>query len=517
MKKNILSVLFVFLGFCFAQQYKINNVDYNIEGSGLKILGKTSPAILERNIPIDKTLVFESEDELLKYLEDYEQKLANTRAFDSFLVEYFIKEEISEDNILPVELLVSIKDSIHMLALPYFKYDSNVGTQLKLKAKDTNFIGTMNTMSADILLEIQQDDINSQVKIAPGLNFKYDFPFKMGPFNSTWINNYGILYIIEEDFFEWDAKTGLNLELPFNFLTWNLELYQYFNRNYSYYNYGDDLYFNEEARLSTTLKLYDFKSIGKLNYTPYMGINFYWDNDGINKLNTDLSGPTLSIGHSLSTSKINWNNNFRTGSSLILSNTYSYNFQRNILYPYLSFEALLYKAFVLTDKPFFNTIALNSNLYYFDYLINYNKEPYINYLAEDGSRIGGRLRGIRDEQRVCKTTSAFVFNFDFPVRLFTINFEKSIFRFFSCDVQLSPFFDMALTYNKATDKWYNLKDGLYSAGFEVLVYPQKWSSFTVRAMAGLDIGRLLLKNNLNSSWREDVSPYEFSIGIGLHY
>lgn len=514
MKKNILSVLFVFFGLCFAQQYKINNVDYNIEGSGIKLLGKTSSVMLERNVPVDRNTVFENYEQFTSYIKKYEQNLLNLRAFDEFTINQIISEEPYEDDIFYVDLIISLKDSIHMLALPYFKYDSNVGTQIKLKAKDTNFLGTLNPMSADILLEIKQQDINAKASLAPGFNFKYDFPFKAGPFESTWINDYGISYTVGNDIAEWSAKSGVKMDLPGNFITYSFEFYQSFYNNLDYAADNDAMYFNEEAKFSIPLKLHEFESIGKLNYTPYIDVNFNWDYDGINESNTDLSSPVLTLGHSLSTSKINWNNNFRTGNSFNISNSYAYNFQRHFFYPYISTEALLFKNFVISNKPIFNTIGLTSDLYYFAYFLNADTDPYFD---KDGEKIGGRLRGIRDDQAICKTTSAFVFNFDLPVRLFEINFTKSFLKYFSCDVQLSPFVDIALTYNKITENWYNPKDGLYASGLEVLVYPKKWSSFTVRVMAGVDIGRLLFKNHLNFDIREDVSPYEFSIGIGLHY
>ena len=90
-------------------------------------------------------------------------------------------------------------------------------------------------------------------------------------------------------------------------------------------------------------------------------------------------------------------------------------------------------------------------------------------------------------------------------------------KYFNFDLQLSPFVDIALIYNKSTREWYNPKDGFYTAGLEVLVYPQKFSSYTVRASVGYDIGRKLLDDYLNMDWREDVSKYEISIGLGLHY
>ena len=84
-------------------------------------------------------------------------------------------------------------------------------------------------------------------------------------------------------------------------------------------------------------------------------------------------------------------------------------------------------------------------------------------------------------------------------------------------MQLSPFIDFALANNKATGTSFSPKDGFYTAGLEMIVFPESWKSIQVRASVGFDVGSYLLKNQLNMNWRSDVSPYEVSVGIGLHY
>ena len=84
-------------------------------------------------------------------------------------------------------------------------------------------------------------------------------------------------------------------------------------------------------------------------------------------------------------------------------------------------------------------------------------------------------------------------------------------------MQLSPFVDAALCYNKITHTFCNLKDGFYAGGVEVIVYPLKWSGITIRASVGMDIGRQFFSDKINMDWRENLSKYEFSFGFGLHY
>ena len=55
----------------------------------------------------------------------------------------------------------------------------------------------------------------------------------------------------------------------------------------------------------------------------------------------------------------------------------------------------------------------------------------------------------------------------------------------------------------------------------MLVYPAKWRSLVVRASAGVDAGRKIIKKAvsklIDDTWRKQVSALEISIGIGLFY
>ena len=88
----------------------------------------------------------------------------------------------------------------------------------------------------------------------------------------------------------------------------------------------------------------------------------------------------------------------------------------------------------------------------------------------------------------------------------------SWFRYFDFELQLSTFFDFALTRNTITGRLFNLKDGFYSTGLEVIVFPTKMRSIQVRLSTGIDISPYIA----NASWRTKTSP-EIQIGVGLHY
>ena len=152
----------------FADTYQISEVTYNITG-------KTKQYALEKKVEIDKNYIFTNEDDLINYIDDFKQRLENTRNFELIEVNFSLEKENSSetnestkqesaqssevtetvettevDSHYFVHLEVSTKDAFHFIGAPYPNYDSNNGFKFKLKLKDVNFIGTMETMNSDI-------------------------------------------------------------------------------------------------------------------------------------------------------------------------------------------------------------------------------------------------------------------------------------------------------------------------------------------------------------------------------
>ena len=69
---------------------------------------------------------------------------------------------------------------------------------------------------------------------------------------------------------------------------------------------------------------------------------------------------------------------------------------------------------------------------------------------------------------------------------------------------------MALVYDRKTERLFAFEDGYYCAGIELLVYPLKWSSVTVRASLGVDLRSNLFVEGL-------MKNKEIFIGLGLQY
>lgn len=547
MKKSfLLFLIFTLQFFCFAQEleeiqkiennykYQITNVNYEILASTLGFLPKTKEYAIELNEPLDKKRIFESKQELDSYLLDYELRLNNLRAFETVVIsQSFTISEDENQTIIPVFVKVQVKDSIHIIALPYPKYNSNDGFVFKLKAKDTNFLGSLNTMNTSFNFQHKEADEINEKETTFGFDFGFDYPFKAGIFDLSWGNDYSFSYTLGNSTPEWDAKTGIEMSKTFDKMTSFLGFYQSFNKNldYDYADNSDATYFGEEIKIQNSFFLTETKNFGKLKYTPYIDFVYNWDrwgkdssNYGININNSDLSSPYLTIGHSLSLGRVNWHENLRTGLEAELSNNFKYNFQRTILYPEVSVDVKAYKSFnLLPTENFMNRWGIASRFYTFFDIFDYNN----SYFKDDGTNIGSYLRGIRDNQYfgeaeysswyALKTPSAIILSLDFPIHIFETHIKTKFLRTFNFDLQISPFIDVALTYNKATKRYFSPKDGLYAGGIEVLVYPTQFRSFTVRGSLGIDLGRFLLSDYLDTSWRYNCPKYEISIGVGLQY
>lgn len=487
-------------------KYRITEVIYNLKGM-------TKKASIARKVPIDKKKLF-SADEFYEYVQDIRQQLLNTRNFETAEVNFVIKDEPLEEDaaskILGAELEINTKDSFHFILIPYPKYDSNSGLEIKLKMQDTNFFGTMEKFSSDFNAKMKQKSEDEKADFVFAFNVDYKFPFKIAKIDSSWNNKAGISYTIGEKEPDWHLSTGLSFIFPLGSSAMQLEVTQMAKRDFELDKYNDGLYFTQKARIAYPFVLHKLANWGDITYTPFTEIEYNWDFSGINEENTALKSSIFTVGHTISTSRVNWKGNFRQGAVFDLTNDYKYNFKINSFTVNVTNEVKLYKAF--------SYLALTFRSYAF--------------LSINGSEnVSPLLRGIRDNVRTktgrnaSKVSSAMIFSFDMPIKLFSVRWENvkgvkkiKFSRFFDFELQLSPFIDIGLIQNETQNSLFYLKDGFLSGGVELLMYPLKWRGIQLRGSCGFDMAKIPgIKKILDSSWRSLPKAYEISIGIGLHY
>jgi len=505
------------------QRYQIAAVNYDIKGM-------TRKYPLSQAVPIDTDRVFDSEEEMLRYLTELEQQFKNIRAIQSIQIgtDYGAP---NHEAVIPVTLTIAITDTWNFIVLPYPSFDSNSGFQLKLKMQDFNFVGTLQPLKADIVY--RSTETNQQI-FSSSINF--GLPFKAGPFNLLWDNSFQIVYAYKEAP-KIDIATGLTAsvklhkrvslifgllpELAINDRTSSqmsladasreggysgaLPLEQTEEQKYpsgvgSLYP-QDRYYFKTTVFARAPVLITEVKNFGSLVWTPFMSLAGNWAFDGIQA--EELKKWTFNWGHSLSLSKVNWEANFRKGLSFSFGNIYTYQFyskrKMNI-----GFAASLSGYY-----PFINRVGIYGRTQFFYHLF-----------GGTSMQAGAALRGILNKR--VKTDTAFTFNLDIPIRIATLDFEAitgvAWTRFFNCDIQLVPFLDIALVHDSKTGRYYHPADGWYAGGMEVIVYPEKMRSIYVRASVGFDLRELKNLSGLSGSASRDGSSItEVFIGIGLHY
>lgn len=508
MKKNTP----IFALFCLLLCSALQAEKYRIAGEQYVINGATKEKHLQKKIKIDRKKIFNSKEELESYISDLTQRYKNLRVFDEVNIEFSeIPGGEQETSPVEVQLQISLADSKTLIVIPYYKYDSNDGNVVKAKLQNANMLGTLNELESELYVGIDSKKESSGVDFTFGGAFNYDLPFYLGIVEASWNNDLDFSYTIGETVPEWDVNTGFSFRIPLERISFDLTLTQKTANDFDYKIYGDSLYFGEYAEFAVPIKLEVFKNWGELVYTPGVTFAYNWKPHGkINLKNDDLLSPEILFSNKISAGRINWNGNFRNGFSVFAKQDAGYNFLTNDMV--IGFEAE-FQGFVSGKYA-----GLASRVYLFSYM-NKNK------------RIGERIRGIRDDEffnpssglndvYACSTPAALVINLDVPIHIFTTDFEKMHLPFLkklNFEFQISPFIDIALCQNRAAGTTFDFKDGYYTAGIEFLVFPLRWKSLQIRASAGFDIGSLLFKNALNTKWRPDVSPYEISFGIGLHY
>ena len=500
-------------------RYRIIDVKYEITGA-------TQQYALALNVPVDTDRFFETEDELQEYADGITQELMNLRVIARAEISYSFLEPAG--GVIPVIFVITTVDTFNLIIVPYPKYDSNDGLDLRFKLKNYNFFGLMQTLTADVIYkwELNNDTGKNDHTFGAALNF--DLPFKVSIFDAKWLNDYSLSYTIGQSKPEFSAMTGIELTLPFDAVSLVFTAKQRVNLNFDYTVTGDELYFTEEASIAVPIEIAEINSWTKVKLIPDVHFAYNWDADGLspNKyvkyslaanglVENDLLGPTVGAGYKLASSRVNWLENYRNGFSFEVGQKFDFNYHeaKQDFMPSVWAEFEAYKAF--------KYLSFNSRLYLFA------KE-------NDTEEIGSRLRGIRDDQTGSKTSLAFVANFDLPVKVLQTHwrdwgcaiFKKEMpgwFDWLDFEMQLSPFIDIALSHIGVpaanVNRTFNYKDGWYAGGIEVLIYPTKMRSLQGRVSFGVDIARTLgfIESKIDTTWHDSVSRYELFIGIGLFY
>jgi hypothetical protein len=483
----ILIVLAILSSPLWAQSYRIASVNYQNDG-------RTDIYILSLKASIQIGSEFQSRFALDEYLVDRRQVLLNERVLESVEIEV-LELATAVDGYVEVDLNIRTKDTWNIIALPYFNYDSNTGLLLSIRARDYNFLGSMEPLR----LNFNRDqDLSGEVAWSVDADFSYPFP----AFGLDWEWGLAGAIVFPEEGADTrgNVETSISMSLPLALGALELKSGQaaWFNRlDSSGDPYEDDFYLRTSSSVGWRIPL-EFTALPQaISVRPRVEWGLNWLPGGLEDLSLDM-GSGLTAGLGLSYGRIDWHGNFRKGISISSDAAAEWYPESQSISRTLSFstKAFLEYGWIGPSARFYGVYTLDGTT----------------------DNAGEVVRGVLNSRAV--TDAAIALNLDLPVRaLRFVPYEwwgKPWMKLFQFEQHWSPFFDAAL--GKYGDKPFTLSDGWYGAGLEVITFPLIMRSFYIRISAGWSVPDVLeLRSLSGASERDGKSIRELFIGLGHHY
>ncbi|GMO26789.1 MAG: hypothetical protein Ta2B_07130 [Termitinemataceae bacterium] len=475
--------------------YFIYNVRFDIEGI-------TKPYALLRSAEIRKGEYFYDIIDLEDYIKRKKQILKNQRTLENADIEY---TEVGKDRWgrVMIDLLIHSKDTHNFLIFPEPKYSSSNGVRLALKLRDNNFLGTNSPFRVN--LEWRSPNLFVKEKTpyeqdSLSLGFSADIPFFSANYNWIFSFDNTFKYFFKNDNLPsniiFNNSTGLSLEIPLARTTFGLGYIQGVTINQEYEKWKKHKIWEKDHVASNIESIWYLTSSGFLNWRAPLWLYFEALNEltynirgsaGINYASTplddDRSGGSVHISQSLGFDKIDWEENFRKGFNITVSNDIAYGFleDRWINALHTNIES----HFALGDIAgiSFRTFGLH------------NFDDAFKDDDRSGRLAGYLLRGVSDEILCADTMITLNMDFSFLVFRFTPSTwgnkksrnSKST-KLFDFEIHLGPSFDLGIVRGQVVDKkleplkemYFDPDFWIYTAGAEVMVYPLAFRSFFLR-------------------------------------
>ena len=466
--------------------YVINSFVFNIDGY-------TRPFALVNKGDLIAGEEITGLSNLEKYVADKTQILYNERVLDSVNIEYFIGQP-REDGKYPVDLVIYVKDTWNIVAIPRPQYSSNYGFDITIKARDYNFLGTMSPLRLDLGYKYDEEGRSFFLFM---LDSNIPFRFLNLNWNFKFVNDFSYRPDMRLPYY-YKNTTGLSVEFPLGqtVITAGFNESLYFNEENSdgdkelYGDFQEGIFMSSSPYIRWRIPLgLEIGQWGELVYTPGIQASFnhefpWWP------LKENRKGPFLSFSHSLGFARVDWVDNFLRGFDFGIYNSNNINFFKLENDSQHSFSADLNISgighLIITD--FF---GVSTRLMYRQWFL-YDK---------GNENAGDVLRGILDKE----IRADFMFSINLDLNFKVLRFKPSIWfnnqklRLFDFDLHLIPFFDAAI------GAFYS-QNNMLSGGFEVIVFPDFFRSLFLRISLGLNLKEITNKNN-----------YEIFFGTNLHY
>ena len=500
MKKAVF-LFYIFLQFavCFLLFAGEDSV-YVIRSFVYEVDGITRPFALNSKAQFREGEEITGLSNLHGFIQNKTQILINERVLESVRIEHHI-DTPGNNGKYPVDLVIYIKDSRNFIVLPQPQYSTNSGLSLYLKARDYNFLGTMNPLRIDLGYRY-----NEHQQHFYSLLFDSDTPFRA--FGLNW--NFDFDHFLEyrphfESPLYYRNTTGLSVQLPFKRTLFIAGFSQslYINEeNWGHFweEYGQfqELYMSSRPYfvwiIPTGIKYYD---LGEVHYIPSFSATF---NYGLPQwpLADYRIGPELNFSHSLSFGRIDWIGNFKRGASFGLSNSIGYNFYQNRI----------------DGQPWSSNINFTGTGFFIlnDYTNFSGRLMYRHWFFDAHHGDGGDvIRGIPNHG----INTDYMLSLNLDLNFFVLKVRSSelfpnskFMSIFDADIHLVPILDIAFYNDPITHKPFGLENMLIGSGFELIVYSSRWRSLYLRgsAAAGIQTG------NFGAGLSREIY-----IGMEFHY
>jgi hypothetical protein len=492
--------------------YYVRNIDFDVSGPtlfGISMSHSRPFAILYHG-EIKEGEEIHGGAALEKYIQDKTQLLMNQRVIASASIDYAAAEK-DPDGRQPLDLLVTVRDSWNLIALPYPKYDSNEGYNIIIKARDYNFLGTMNPLRIDMGYKRDLYKRNT-------FNLLIDSNIRFKAMGLDWNFNFDneFFYTAGEPL-SFINTTGFDVELPVKRTTLILSLAHTVNMfpknadvfwlDYGKYFEGiyDAFVFSAAWRIPLGVNFGDY---GELTYTPVISetvpypVASNWPIDALHR------GPVTLVGHSLGVNKVDWIDNLRRGFNVSLNNNYSIlPNTNNSMIANTQYDFTGIGHFIINDSLGFSTRLRFSQWF--------NKFPSTYTIGA-----GDVLRGIPD--RDVFADYMFSVNLDLPVRV--LKFTPSSWftpklRFFDFELFLSPVLDLAFARDPVLNRRFHPRDMYVSGGFELIIFPRFMRSLYLRISPCFDIIKFVDQSVVPVLGKDSSGArnLELFFGMEFHY
>lgn len=434
---------------------------------------------------------------LENFIENKRQLLFNQRALASVRIEHTIGER-REDGKRPVDLVIYVKDTWNLVAIPRPMYTSNNGFDITLKLRDYNFLGTLSPLRIDLAYKYDERE-----RTFFTFMLRSDTPLRA--FDLNWNFNFDNDFHYRPDMelpYYFRNVLGVSVEFPIRKTTLTVGFDEGFIYNEEnsegdwpvYGQFQEGLYLSSVPYISWKIPTgIVLGYYGDLTYTPRLSARFnhelpQWP------LDKHRIGPFLGFSHNLGFGRVDWIGNFRRGYSANVGNSYSFNFY----YAKNNIEPLSANYSVSGDAHF--TIT--------DFFGASSRLTFRHWINDYNDNAGDVLRGILDKD--VKADYMLSLNLDLPVRVLRIRpsewFSNQKFRILNFDLHLSPIIDLALYHDPLNNTSFSFENLLITGGLEIIVFPDFFRSTYLRISVGFDFSEFSIKNG-----------YEIYMGTSLHF